>query len=216
MSRITSAPPRLVVDACDEVLVAVADGDVGAQLAAQVEFRGGSGGDRHRGAERVGHLDGVRADAAGAAVDEQCLARREVCCQDQVGPHRAGHLGQPGRVEQADPGRNRHDLPGRNGDVFGVAAARQQSADFLPELPLRASFAHRRHRAGDLHAEDLAGARRRWVAAGGLQQIGAVEAGCGDLDQDFARIRRDVGDFPPRELIGSVRQRWRAWLHATS
>ncbi len=58
----------LGADPLDEVLVAVVDGDVGAQFAAQRELVGGAGRHRDAGAERVGHLDGVGADAAGAAV----------------------------------------------------------------------------------------------------------------------------------------------------
>ena len=50
--------------------------------------------------------------------------------------------------------------------------------------------------------DDLAGARRRRILPGGLQQVGAVDAGRADLDQYLAGPGGDVGDFLPGELIG--------------
>ena len=47
MSRITSAPARRLAHPLDEVLVAVVDGDLGAEFGAQVEFVRRPGGDRH-------------------------------------------------------------------------------------------------------------------------------------------------------------------------
>ena len=72
--HVGASPAGCVADPLDEVLVAVGDGDLGAQLGAQVELVRDPGGDRHPAAERAGHLDRVRADAAGAAVDEEQLA----------------------------------------------------------------------------------------------------------------------------------------------
>src|SRR3954452_5354034 len=64
--------------ALHEVLVAVIDGDLGAQFGAEVEFVPRPGGDGHPRAERACHLDAVRADAAGAAVDQQELTGRQM------------------------------------------------------------------------------------------------------------------------------------------
>src|SRR5262245_24954132 len=62
----------------DEILVAVVDRDLGAQFGAQVEFVRRPGGDGHPDAERTGYLDAVRADAAGAALDQQELTGRQM------------------------------------------------------------------------------------------------------------------------------------------
>ena len=60
--------------------------------------------------------------------------------------------GSPAASMQVDAGGNRHHLAGRNGDVFGVAAAGQQSADLLPRRPFVDAVADRCDDAGDLHA----------------------------------------------------------------
>ena len=59
----------------DEILGLVVDGDVGAELAAGRAFLGRAGGGDHARAERLGELDRGGADAGGAAMDQQRLAR---------------------------------------------------------------------------------------------------------------------------------------------
>ena len=83
---------RLFLDARDEILVAVTDRQLGAQFAAQIEFGLRARRHRHRDAERAGDLDGVRADAAGSAVQQQHLAAVQMCGHHQVRPDRARHL----------------------------------------------------------------------------------------------------------------------------
>ncbi len=144
----------------------------------------------------------MASDAAGPAVHQQQLAFAQVSGHHQVRPHRARHFGKPGRVHQVDTVRNRQHLTGGNGDVFGVSAAGQQRANFLSHRPsgdIRADFGDD---AGDLHADDLAGARRWRVFTGGLQHVGAVDTGRGDFDQHLARPRGHVGYFLPEQLIG--------------
>ena len=98
------------------------------------------------------------------------------------------------------PSGNRHHLAGGHGDVLGIASAGQQSANLLPDGPAGDAVADRGDRSGHLQPEGLAGSRRRRVVTRGLQQVGAVDAGGADLDQDFAGGRRDVGNFLPGQL----------------
>ena len=55
----------------DEVLLAVVDEDLGAELAAGLELVGGACRDGDPGADLAGQLDRHRADAGGAAVDQE-------------------------------------------------------------------------------------------------------------------------------------------------
>ena len=171
MSRITSAPStaRLFSDSLDEVLVAVGDRDLGAELGAQVQLVLRPGRDRNPAAERTGHLDRVRADPARAAVDEDQPACRQVRRHDQVRPHRARDFGQCGGIVQRHGVRDRHHLTGGHGDVLGIASARQQTANLLLDGPPGDAVAEPGDRPRHLQSEGLAGARRRRVLAGGLQ-----------------------------------------------
>lgn len=48
------------------------------------------------------------------------------------------------------------------------------------------------------------GARRRGVAARGLQQVGPVHTGGGHLDQNLAMTSDYVGNLLPGQLLGPV------------
>ena len=62
--HVGTGPAGLRAHSLDEVLVAVADGDLGAELGAQVQLVLGPGRDRDPAAERAGNLNRVRADPA--------------------------------------------------------------------------------------------------------------------------------------------------------
>jgi hypothetical protein len=138
------------------------------QFGAQVEFVPRPCGDGHPGAERAPHLDAVRADAAGAAVDEQELTGGQMRGHHQVRPHRAGHFRQPGGMMQRHTAGNRHHLAGGDRDVLRVTPARQQSADLLPDCPPGDSVTDLGDGSGHLQPQDLAGAGRRRIAPDGL------------------------------------------------
>jgi hypothetical protein len=56
-------------------------------------------------------------------------------------------------------------------------------------------------RAGDLEAEHVRGAGRRRVVPLALLEVGVVDPGGGDLDQDLAGSRRRVGEFGEGEDV---------------
>ena len=83
-------------------------------------------------------------------MDEERLAGLEVGGQEDVGPDRAGHLGQGGGVDEVDTRRDREQLAGRHADLLGVAAARQQRAHLVADDPAVDAVAHGIDDAGDL------------------------------------------------------------------
>jgi DNA-binding MarR family transcriptional regulator len=143
----------------------------------------------------------VCADAAGAPVDQHQLPRCQVRRHHQVRPHRARDFGQCGSMVQGHRVRNRHYLPGGDGDELRITPARQQSTDLLPHGPLGYAFANRGDGAGHLEAQDVAGSGRGRILAGRLQQVGPIDSSGAHLDEHFAVASGDIGDFLPDELI---------------
>src|SRR5262249_29326759 len=156
------------------------------EFAQRVVF-GLAGGGEHPGAVGTGELDRERADAAAAAVDEERVERAETAVDEDVGPDRAGHLGQAGRIDQADPSRDRQALPGRNRYELGVSAAGEQRAHLVADLPLGHTGPERLHDSGALQAR--VGRRARWrrIEARALEQVRAVQPGGDHIDQYLAR-----------------------------
>src|SRR5690606_19338635 len=97
----------------------------------------------------------------------------------------------------------RDDLAGRDGDALGVAAAGQQRADLVALRQVRHALADGRDDAGALQPEHLGRAGRRRIVALALQEVGAVDAGGGDLDDDLAGSGLGRGDVGDDEALGS-------------
>ena len=109
-------------------------------------------------------------------------------------------------VGDSDGGGNRQHLPLVHGEAFGVGAAPHDAHHLVADLPERGPLPHRRHSAGVLHAGDLVGGRWPRVVPAPLQQIGAVERGGHDVDDDLLRPRRRIRNVLDREdLRTSVR-----------
>ena len=68
------------------------------------------------GAEGARHLDAVRSDAAGAAMEKQEMSGRQMRGHHQVRPHRASHFLVARRHDAAAPPGDRHDLARGHGD----------------------------------------------------------------------------------------------------
>ena len=76
----------------DEILVLVVDGDVRAERLTKVEFVRLAGRDCDGDAESLCDLNGVRADAAAAAVDQQDLSGSHTAVHDEIRPNSRRHL----------------------------------------------------------------------------------------------------------------------------
>ena len=180
-------------------------------------LRRGSGGDRHPGTQRAGDLDGVGADAAGAAVHEQQLALAEVRRQHQVRPHRARHLGQPGRVaagrrrpESAGSARRerrrirRIRRPPAKRRLLARATSRVTSSPTAATTP-----------ETSMPSISLApGGGGYWPAA--CSRSARLTPAAPTLISTSPRPGRDVGDLLPRELIGGFHDDGVHARHATT
>ena len=180
LSRMTSTPRAVGLgrDALDEVLVAVVDRDVGAELAAELELALRAGGGEDPRAAAVRELDRHRADAARPAVDEQLLARLQPAGvgAEHHRPHRAGDLGQRGRVDEVDRRPARAcSCPTGTATCSAYPPPASSAHTSSPTLQPATAVAERGDRARALHAEVRRRARRRRVVALPLQQVGPVQ-----------------------------------------
>ena len=70
--------------------------------------------------------------------------------------------------------------------IFGVTAAYDQRHDLVGFLPARRTRSARDDFAGDFQSGNIGGTWRRRIKPHALHDVGPVNAGGGDLDQDLA------------------------------
>ena len=138
LSRMTSAPWPSVrpLHDLDEVLVAVVDGDLGAQLRA-----GGELLRRSRRSCRPGPRAALASWIAKVPMPPAppCTRKRSPGCSpatmntfDQTVQATSGSAA---ALDQVDAGGHRHHLAGRDGDALGVPAAGEQRAHLVADRP---------------------------------------------------------------------------------
>ena len=146
-------------------------------------------GDDDLGAEGLGELDRHGADAGRAAMDQQRLAGLQRAALEHVVPDRHQRFRDGAGFLHRQRRRHRHRLGVLRDAILRVAAAGHQRHHLVADLvPVRAA-SDRDHFARDFKAGQVAGAGRRRIGAGALRDVGPVDAGGGDLDQDFVRRR---------------------------
>ena len=118
-----------------EILLAVVDRAVGAEPEARLALflRTGSGDDGG-GAEGGGELDRGRADARGAAVDQEGFARFQAAPLEHVVPDGEVVLRQRRRLDQRQSVRHWQALRQRRHGVFRIAATGEQGAHGIARL----------------------------------------------------------------------------------
>lgn len=94
-------------------------------------------------------------------------------------PYRKDSFGQGGPLDHVQTGGQGQVLPPWHADIFGIAAARDQGANFLPRAD---DF------TGDLKPWNGGDTGRGRVLAQTLQQVRTVHTGGMDLDQDLAGL----------------------------
>src|SRR5216683_799557 len=161
-------------DRLDEVLVTIGDSEVRAKLSAARQLLLGASGARHRRAMRTAKLDRHGADPARPAVYEQRLARPEAREHEHVRVYGAGHLRQPGGLDEADTSRYGKELPGWYRYFLRIAAPRQQGAYLVASLPSGHILAYHDDPARALQARKRRGAGRRRIETLALQRVGPV------------------------------------------
>ncbi len=121
---------------------------------------------------------------------EQGLAGLQAAAFEDIGPNREESLRDRRRLDGGHAGGNRQGIGFVNAAEFGVAAARDKGADLLPQ-PVKARFRPRCYDlAGNLKPGNVGRAGRWRVGALPLQDVRAIDAGGGDLDQDLGLARQ--------------------------
>jgi len=110
-------------------------------------------------------------------------------------PHRARRFGQCRRVDQRHPRRDVHQLPDGYRDQLRVAAAGEQRAHFVADVPAGNRITECLDGPGDLHAEVGRGAGRWRVVALPLQDVGAIQRRGSDPNQDLTRTCNRIVDL---------------------
>ncbi|GCC46094.1 hypothetical protein chiPu_0029950, partial [Chiloscyllium punctatum] len=127
-------------------------------------------------------------DARRAAVNQQRLAGLERAALEHIVPHRHQRFRNRTGFLHRELRRHGHRLRVLRDAILRVAAAGDQRHHLVADLVLGA-FAERHHFARDLEAGQVAGAGRRRIGAGALRDVGTIDAGGRDLDQDLAGLR---------------------------
>ncbi len=86
--------------------------------------------------------------------------------------------------------------------LFGIAAAAQQGADPVADLPARHTLADACDLACDLKAQDVGCARGRGVSTASLEQVGPVDARRAHPDQHLSWARNGIGAFGDLQRLG--------------
>ena len=207
---VDAAPRRRVAHRVDEVGHPVVDGKLGAEPEAGLALRLRARRHEDPRAAGAGELDRGGADPRRAAVNEQAFARLEPAAIEDVGPDREEGLAEPRRRDHVERRRHRQRVRRGGQRVLGIAAARQQRADLVADLPFRDARPHCRDLAGGLEPGQVGGVRRRGVAAGALRHVGPVDAGRAHPDQDLAGLRlRHPADRRPQAPRGRPARRSR-------
>ena len=132
--------------------------------------------DPARVAERLAQLNGRRAHAAGAGMQQDLLAGTQRGQLIQIEPGRGINLRQGRRLGQRHPLRHGQGVTAINHHLLGHATACQQGANQVTHLPVAAG-PDLDHHPGTLQAENVAGPGRWRIQTRTLQQVGAIQPG---------------------------------------
>ena len=204
MSSTRSAPRPSVSSRVrvDEVLGAVVDARVGAERDAAGELFRAARGDKDRQPCRRASCHCRCPDTAPAAVDQHRLAvLQPSACKERV-VRGDEDLGDAARMDQVDVVWNAHDLGCADRHELRVSATFDQEHDAVTGGRRRHAEGRTRNYARRFETEDLARARRRWVEALALEQIGTVDARTGDADHDLTVTGDRVGTLLDVQLLG--------------
>ena len=171
-----------------EVLLAVIDRHIGAEIGDQgAFFRAAGGRQDEAGAGQFRHLDRHHADPAGPALAQEGLTLLQLAALEDIGVHRHHRLGEAGARDKIHRIGERQDAAFVHGHGLGIAPAGQQRADPVADLPARHAIADLGNHAGAFQAHGLRRAGRGRVHALALQQVRPVQAGRANVDQHLLR-----------------------------
>ena len=147
-------------------------------------------------------LRGGNAEAAGPRLDEDGVARLDARFELEVQEACGIDFRQGGRLDHRDAFRDGQQHGAVHGDFFRIAAAAEQRADRVADLPSADSlFADGFHDAGDFQPHPFRRSGRRRVVSCPLEKIRAVHGGAFDVDENFVVMHHGIGHFDPREAL---------------
>ena len=161
------------------------------------------GGDDAR-AECLRHGNGDAGQSACAGGDQHGVARLHPALDEQEQIGRAEHLGQRRGFLHGKPLRDGHEHIGGHGHIFGIAAAAQQRAHLVADVPFALGLrlcAQRLNHARGFETVPFRPAGRRGILSRALEQIGAVERGGVDFEQNVVLAQCGIGDLCPVQLF---------------
>ena len=191
------------------------DAGVETERAATFELVGGARGADDARAQRVCELQRGGADARTDRVHEHPLARARRCAWVTIASCTVTNAsGTPPIATRSRCCGHDRAVHRRHRDVLGLRAAAGDAEDAIADRTRRDVGADRCDDTRELHARDVGGnAGRRGVATGALQQVGAVQTGAVDPDDDPVGSR--VRDGPLGDLQMAVDDRDRTHEPAT-
>ncbi|MCY1171417.1 hypothetical protein D9M73_115270 [compost metagenome] len=203
--RRAALAPSDLGDTLDEVLGLVIDRMRRAERDRRRAFVVRASGDDHLQPEDRAQGDRHRADTAGAAMDQHGIALGRICALKQIGPHGEQCLRQGRRLNHRQRVGHRQHLPRRDRDIFGIAAACQQSTHRLTGHVDRNIRPLRDDRARHFQPRDRGSARRWRVTALALQHIRPIHTRRDDADQHFIGPRHRHRALHHAQHLGPAR-----------
>src|SRR5262245_50171324 len=190
-----------LLDDVDEIVRAIVDCALGAELFAGAALLVGARGRKHPRAACDRELDRGRADAARSAVEQCRFAGAEPSAVEDIRPDGEERFGNRGSRNEVHPSRNWQALDRRSRAERRVAAARHQRANPIADVPLADAAAEHVDHSGNLEARQIAGAGRRRVRTPTLQNVRTVDARSRYTDAYFSRARSGIRPFDRSEHL---------------
>ncbi|MNY31574.1 hypothetical protein D3C86_1657410 [compost metagenome] len=144
-------------------------------------------------------------------MQQHLLARLQARQLEQVEPGGGIDFRQRRRFLQAQAFGHRQGMARIHHHLLGHAATGQQRTHAVTDAPAAAGADLADH-SGTLQAEHLGHPRRRRIQAVALQQIGAIETGCGHANANLPHIAQRARLHAPFQLSVDTLQ----CVHATS
>jgi hypothetical protein len=121
---------------------------------------------------------------------------------EQIGPDSEKSFRQGGSLHQVHIQRHRQTLAGRCDAVLGITAAGQQGANRIAEAQSSHVVAAHNDMPGNFQAGQVRGAHGGRVQATTLQAVRAIDAGCGNTNQNLVGSRHRHWSCGRRKDIG--------------
>lgn len=187
---------RIFVKNSAEVVRSAVDDDIRPERTDHPGFFLRTDRGHHLGAERLRKLDRRDAETARARLDQDGLPGLEPGFDHKIQVRGGERLRQRGGLRHRQPFGNRQDQLLRHGGLFRVSASAEKRANPVSGFPPAAAGSGQ-DGSRNLKPHPLRPSRRRRIFSGPLEQVGAVQSGGVDFEQDFIGLRSRVWNYRP-------------------